>query len=114
MKVEEVNDQALYLVDEHVAIEVVGGLTDAQLEAVEVAPALGKLLCREVHDGVEKQRQLPSSAVVALRRAEFDKLCRDVNHLDAEVRRGIHLLDEFAFAHNHEVALAHPKSFAIE
>ena len=71
VEIEEIENGRLHGVDERFVVKAVFRIGDALFEQVEIAAADDLLLGREVHHGVEKQRQRAFHAVVALRRAQI-------------------------------------------
>ena len=62
---------------------------------VDVDDVLSAFLCLgigKLHHRVQIQRQLSTHAIVALRRAQFDDVRRDIYHADAEILRRTHVV----------------------
>ena len=94
----------LHGVDERLAVKAVFRIGDALFEQVEIAAADDLLLGREVHHGIEKQRQRAFHAVVALRRAQIYETGFRIDDLAPEIVRRFCFLDQFPLADDRQVA----------
>ena len=103
MEIEEIENGRLHGIDERFPIKAVLRIGDARFQQLEVSAADDLLFRREVHYGIEKQRQRPFHAVVALWRRQFDKLRCGINDLASEVLRRVYLINHFPFADNRQI-----------
>lgn len=114
MEIEELQDKRLHRANEHFAIEMVLGVGKAYAEHLKIVVAAVVLLFRKVHNGVEKQRQLPLCTIVGLRGTEIDKSRCGIDNHNTELLIGLYLVHQFAFAHDEQVPFGHSLFFTIE
>ena len=104
VEIEEIENGRLHGVDERLAVKAVFRIGDASFEQVEIAAADDLLLGREVHHGVEKQRQRTFHAVVALRRAQIYETGFRIDDLAPEIVRRFCFLDQFPLADDRQIS----------
>lgn len=85
MEIEEVEYGGLNGVAQQFVVKVMIGLAEAIFNPAEITFADKSLFVGQAHDRVEKECYRAFGAVVALRRAEVDKLRCGVEYLDPEV-----------------------------
>ena len=114
MEIEEIQDERLHGVDHQVAVETMLRLRKAQAECLEIAVTQAVLLLREVHNGIEKQCQLPLGAIVGLGCREIDKSRRDIHCHYTKAGIRLNLVNQFSLANDEQVALGERLLFAVE
>lgn len=114
MEIEEIEDQHLDGGDEHILVEMVATLPEAEGDLLEIVCTQRLLLRREVHDGVQKKGEASSRPIVALRGTQRDEIGGHVDYLHLKIGGGNDLLHQHTPAHNHQVARLEDKRLAIE
>ena len=114
VEIEEIEDQHLDGGDEHVLVEMVATLPEAEGDLLEIVCAKRLLFRGEVHDRVQEEGEASSRPIVALRGAQRDEIGGHVDYLHLKIGGGNDLLHQHPFAHDHQVAHPEDKRLAIE